>query len=52
MALLELKLSAEIENTVLQCPQEIDLRRLARETGVVGIDYLPMDEELDEGRFS
>lgn len=47
--LLEMELATELEDEVLECPEGSDSRRLEGEEGIVGIDYLPLDEPLEEG---
>ena len=47
--LLEMALASELEDEVLECPERSDSRRLEGEEGIVGIDYLPLDEPLEEG---
>ena len=50
MILFEMMLAAELEDQVLQCQKRNDARRLKGEEGIVGIDYLPLDEPLVEGQ--
>lgn len=50
--LFEMNLATEMEDKVLQCRAGIDSRRLEGEEGIVGIDYLPLDEPLEEGEQS
>lgn len=52
MTLFEMKLAAELEDEVLQCNGGRKSRRLEGREGIVGIDYLPLDEQLDEGKLS
>ena len=52
MTLFEMKLAAELEDEVLQCSSGSDSRRLEGGESIVGIDYLPVDEQLDEGKLS
>lgn len=53
MKLFEIRLASELEDGLLQCQteSETETRRLVEgEQGIVGIDFLPLDEELSEGK--
>ncbi|CAJ1969466.1 unnamed protein product [Cylindrotheca closterium] len=48
LMMLQMKLAAELEDELLQCNDRNESRRLEEGEGIVGVDYLPLDEQLDE----
>lgn len=51
LQLFEMNLAAKLEGELLACRKSTATRRrLEKDGSIVGIDYLPLDEKLEEGK--